>query len=160
MSHKKQKQKHYYLSTEDYNGEIVYIDYSKAKGFKVTPKNQIKYDGVMVNQMVIINPSFIEKVLKRKIKRKLDSYLQYILQVLEMIENGEDEDGSLIEIVLNDLDRYRRTIMNNYREFLEQRYVELLMKKIALLERELRIKEVYLTPLVDENEKTTGRRSR
>lgn len=159
MSHK-QNQKHYYLSTEDYNGEIVYIDYSKTKGFKVTPKNQIKYDGVMVNQMVIINPSFIEKVLKRKIKRKLDSYLQYILQILEMIENGEDEDGSLIEIVLNDLDRYRRTIMNNYREFLEQRYVELLMKKIALLERELRIKEVYLTPIVEENEKTSGRRSR
>lgn len=152
--------KHYYLSTEDYNGEIVYLDYSKMKGFKITPRNQVKYDGVVVNQMVLMNPSFIEKVLKRKIKRKLDNYLQYILKIFSMIEDGEDEDGSLIEMVLNDLDRYRRTIINRYRNYLEEHYVEMLLKKISLLERELRMKQVDLAPLELENEKTSGRRSR
>lgn len=152
--------KHYYLSTEDYNGEIVYLDYSKLKGFRITPKNQVKYDGIVVNQMVLINPSFIETVLKKKIKRKLDQYLQYIMQVIAMIENGEDEDGSLIEMVLNDLDRYRRTIMNRYREYLEKQYIDLVMEKIALLECELRKKSVYLEPFREEKEKTGGRRSR
>lgn len=152
--------KHYYLSTEDYNGEIVYLDYSKLKGFKITPKNQVKYDGIMVNQMILINPSFIETVLKKKIKRKLDQYLQYMIQVIAMIENGEDEDGSLIEMVLNDLDRYRRTIINRYREYLDKKYIDLIMEKISLLERELRKKTVYLEPLQEEIEKTSGRRSR
>lgn len=151
--------KHYYLSLEDYNGEVVYIDYNKLKGFKFIPKNKVKYDGIVVNQMILINPSFIETVLKKKIKRKLDSYLQYIVHILDILEEEED-DGSLIEIALNDLDRYRRTIINNYREFLEARYVQFLLKKIALLERELRMKQAYLTPIIAENEKTSGRRSR
>lgn len=151
--------KHYYLSLEDYNGEVVYIDYNKLKGFKFIPKNKVKYDGIVVNQMILINPSFIETVLKKKIKRKLDSYLQYIVHILDILEEEED-DGSLIEIALNDLDRYRRTIINNYREFLEARYVKFLLKKIALLERELRMKQAYLTPIIEENEKTSGRKSR
>ena len=82
--------KHYYLSLEDYNGEVVYIDYNKLKGFKFIPKNKVKYDGIVVNQMILINPSFIETVLKKKIKRKLDSYLQYIVHILDILEEEEE----------------------------------------------------------------------
>ena len=101
-----------------------------------------------------MKPSFIEKVLKRKVKRKLDAYLEYIIHIME--EDGNDEDGSMIDMVMNDLERYKRMIMNKYRMYLEEEYMELLMKKISLLERELAIKKMVYEPV----EEKTSRRSR
>ena len=61
-------EKHYFINKKNKNNEIIYLDYNKLKGFDFSPKNKIKYDGIVVNKMVIIKPSMIEKVLKRKIK--------------------------------------------------------------------------------------------
>jgi len=149
------KTKHYLLTSGDFNGSVIYIDYDKLKGFRVQPRNQVEYDGVSVNKMILMKPSFIEKVLKRKVKLKLDSYLQYIIRMME--EENNDEDGAIIEMVMNDLERYKRMIINKYRMYLESEYLELLMKKISLLERELAIKKmVYEEPV----EEKRSRRSR
>ena len=148
------KHRNYLLTSGDYNGSVVYIDYEKLKGFKIQPTNLVPYDGVVVNKMILMKPSFIEKVLKRKVKRKLDAYLEYIIHIME--EDGNDEDGSMIDMVMNDLERYKRMIMNKYRMYLEEEYMELLMKKISLLERELAIKKMVYEPV----EEKTSRRSR
>ena len=58
--------KQYLISKEKYNGEIVYVNYDKLRGYKFTPKNNFPYDGIKVNEMIIIKPSFVEKVIKRK----------------------------------------------------------------------------------------------
>lgn len=144
-------EKHYLLTNGDYNGDIIYMDYNKLKGFLVQPRNHVEYDGVVVNKMILIKPSFIEKILKRKVKRKLDAYLQYIIRLMDEEDN---EDGAVIEMVLNDLDRYKRLIINKYRRYLDEKYIELLMKKITLLERELNIKKMYIEPVT---EKKAGR---
>ena len=78
----------YVLVKEQYTNDVVYIDYKKKKGFKFTPLNKIKYDGIVVNKMIVIKPNFIEKVLKKKIKRQLDTYLQYIVNILDKTPNG------------------------------------------------------------------------
>ena len=247
------KETHYYLTMDSLDGNDVYIDYNRLKGFKVIPKNNVKYDGIIVSEMVLINPSFIEKVLKKKIKRKLDTYLNYIIQILEDTDDygnltvknkiifyleyivevtntveenkkvkelskriqpylrkievllveaeknravkklkqelqhyfktiygllSEDttiktvkiklnlcyngifqvlalvEEDGIIDMALDDLDRYRRTIINKYRAFLDDHYVELLLKKIGVLERELRLKQVYKFPKEETIENT------
>ena len=43
----------------------------KINGYKIKPKNSFDYKNIKVNSMIIIKPSFIEKILKKKIKRKL-----------------------------------------------------------------------------------------
>ena len=43
-------------------------------------------------------------------------------------------------MAMNDLTRYKSIIKRKYRKYLEQRYVELLLKKIDLIEYELRMK--------------------
>ena len=110
------------------------------KGYKFKPKNEVNYNGVKVNEMVIINPSFIEKVLKRKIKKKLDLYLQFLIRLLD----EGTEDPTSLRFALTDLDKYRRTIINKYRNYLEKKYIDLLLKKIDVLERELKAK-MFLT---------------
>ena len=148
----------YYLVRNEYNNNDAIIDNRKLRGFQVTPKNQVKYDGVQVNHMTVIKPAFIEKVLKRKIKRRLDLYLQYIIRLLDDTENNSGgNDG--IRIALNDLDRYKSIIRNKYRMYLDEKYVDLLLKKIALLERELKIKNYYYEQELEETEKKTIGRS-
>ena len=64
----------YLLVKGTFERAIASIDYTKLDGFKFNPKNQVEYDGIMVNEMVLINPSFIENVLKRKTKKKSSSH--------------------------------------------------------------------------------------
>ena len=126
----------YVLCKSKQSSELVYLNYSAKDGFKFKPKNEVTYNGIKVNEMVIINQSFIEKVLKRKIKRKLDLYLQFLINLLD----SEDEDPTNLRFALNDLDKYRQTIINKYRNYLDKKYVNLLLKKIEVLERELKEK--------------------
>jgi len=125
------KKNHYLLIKRKFGNEIVYIDYNKLDGFKIKPRNRVRYDGIEVNKLLIIKPTFIEKIIKRKIKIKLDNYL---------IENNDDTDASSLSIVLDDVTRYSQMIKNKYRKYLDDKYYELLLKKVSLLEQELKKK--------------------
>lgn len=128
--------KGYYISREPNTGEIVYINYDKYKGYNIAPKNNVKYDGVRVNKMIIVKPSMIEKVLKRKIKNRLDLYLKTILELME----EADGDSSGIREALNDLTRFQNIVRYKYQKYLDEKYVTLLNKKIEILEYELKKK--------------------
>lgn len=146
-----------------FEGLNISVDIKKNNGYKVTPKNKVKY-GVAVNEMFIINPSLIEKLLRRKIGAKLDNYLQYIITVLD----DEESDAGKISTVLSDLNRYKEIVTNNYRQYLNEKYIELLLKKIDLLEYELKRKLMQLNAynysrlqnLYDEQEVEERKRSR
>lgn len=141
-----------YLIIKKNNNEKCFVDYKKLNGFKIKPLNNVSYDGIIVNKMVIINPSFIDKVLKKKIKRRLDLYLKYLIEILDT----DDNDGTNLREVLDDVARYKSIVINKYSKYLEQKYLKLLLKKIMLIENELQIK---LQPKEIEKEET-HRRSR
>lgn len=148
--------KGYYISKKGNNGEIVYIDYDKLSGFNIKPRNNVKYDGIAVNKMIIIKPSMIQKVLKRKIKNKLNLYLNLIIQ---MIDDDNGTDGDTLKEALNDLTRYKNIINYKYKKYLDDKYFDLLNKKINLLEYELNMK-LQLVNQYEYEEKKTSRRSR
>lgn len=110
----------------------IYIDYKKIAGFKVKPKNGRKYGGVEVNEMLIIKPDFIDLILKRKIGKKLESYLNYLIEVID-----DDTDGAKLAQTLNDIDRYRTTINNTYKKYLDDKYLDILLRKLKLVEEKL-----------------------
>ena len=43
--------------------ELIYIDYNKIEGFKIKPRNNVKYEGIEVNKL-IINPTLLTRYLK------------------------------------------------------------------------------------------------
>ena len=47
-------ERRYFIHKEGNTNELVFLDYSKLKGFDFKPQNNIKYDGIIVNKMVII----------------------------------------------------------------------------------------------------------
>ena len=147
--------KHYYVCKKGDDRQIVYLDYDKLKGFGFSPKNNVKYDGIIVNKMVIIKPSMIEKVLRKKIKRKLDLYLKLIIK---FIESEDSSNGDALREALNDLTRYKSIIKNKYQKYLDEKYLKILLKRIALLEYELNSKFVSIDNYEYEEEKISHRR--
>lgn len=145
----------YLLASGDYNGTVTCIEFQNRKGYQMKPKNKVSYEGVIVSRITIYHPTSLNKLLKRKAKHKLDSYLDYIIRILE----EEEDDGEVIDMVMNNLSRYKRMIINKYRQYLEKEYFELLMKKMELLEHELMKKKFIMEPSVEMKEKS-GRRSR
>lgn len=116
--------------------DVVYIDYKNMAGFKVKPKNGKKYGGVEVNEMLIIKPDFIDLILKRKIGKKLESYINYLIEVID----DDDTDGSKLAQTLNDIERYRTTINNTYKKYLDEKYLNILLRKLKLVEEKLNLK--------------------
>ena len=141
------KKKNYVIAKKSSNGEITFIDYSKIDGFKVNPKNNINYPGIEINSMILIKPIFIEKILKRKIKRKLNLYLNYI------VEESNDDSGDNYDQVLSNIDRYRGIVEYKYRKYLDDKYINLLLKKINILDREIKAKALYKKEYIDKKEK-------
>jgi hypothetical protein len=111
-------------------------------GFTFRPKNGLVYDGANINSLILVKPDYIDKVLRRKTKIKLESYLQYIIE----LTNDEDPDGEKIQMAYNDLTRYKSIIKKRYKKYLSERYLELLLKKIAILEYEIEKKRCFLAP--------------
>ncbi|MDD2181455.1 MAG: hypothetical protein PHW32_03695 [Bacilli bacterium] len=134
------KKQHYILMKKTNKKETFYIDYEKMDGYKVTPKNKVKYDGIIVNKLIVIKPSFTKKLLIKKSKRKLEEYLQYIINIMD---NDDSTDSGELNRALNSLERYRRTVMNTYRMYLDDKYYKLLLQKIDLIEQELS-KKLYI----------------
>jgi hypoxanthine phosphoribosyltransferase len=60
------------------------------------------------------------------------------------MDDSEDDSGTTIRFALNDLEKYRSVIKNNYKKYLDKKYVEQLLKKIGLIEHELKVKEYYI----------------
>lgn len=145
------KKNNYLLVQEQTEKGIAKIDYAKLDGFKFCPKNQVEYEGVTVNQMVIINPSFIENILKRKTKNKLEIYLKFIISLIDEDSSTSSDD---LREALNGLIRYKEVVENKYRRYLSERYINVLLKKIDLLEQELKNKIMYYKePIKEETKK-------
>lgn len=149
----------HYVIIKDNKDEICYLKYKKLEGFKFKPLNNTDFKhGVKVTTLVLYKPEVVELVLKKKIKNKLVEYLKLILE-----DADDSEDAGYVRAVLNDVTRYRQMIINKYRRYLEEKYVELLLEKISILEEELKNKLVYLVYKDEEKkeeelEKETRRR--
>ena len=130
------KTKSYTVIKTNYEGEITLKNYKEIEGYKLNPKNSFPYKGIAVESMFLIKPSFIEKIVKKKIKRKLEFYLNYLIEL-----NDSDDDTSARK-ALDELTRYKEAIDYKYRKFLDDKYLNLLNKKISLLEREMKMKIV------------------
>lgn len=124
-----------YYKIDKNNKEIIHgdIDYESIKGFDIKPQNKIPYEGIEVNHLTVVKPELIEKVLKRKIKRKLNTYLNFLMTVVD----DDDDDSDSLVFVIDDLETYKMLIINKYSKYLDKRYITSLLKKVNLVEREL-----------------------
>lgn len=124
-----------YVCKKNDDKEYIYINSTKISGYKVRPKNNIKYDGIKVSNVLLVKPYLIETVIKRKIIHQLNEYLNFLVLIL----NDEDEtDSSDVALVLDDVVKYRDKIINKYSKYLKVQDLKELMNKMIFVETELR----------------------
>lgn len=146
--------KQYFISKKNYNGEVVFVKLENIKGYKFNPKDNCQYEGIKVNEMVIIKPELISKIIKRKIKYKIDQFLQLI------IDNLDGDNDSDTQKSLNDLKKYRKFINERYSIYLDETYMNLLNKKINIIERELKNNLVYSKMIKNNYEEPVSKKTR
>ena len=126
------------------------IDLNNIEGFNFKPRNNVKYDGITVQRATIVNPSFVESILKRKNNSQLEKYLEYIMIILNDEDAGEDD----VVIALDELNRFRMMMINKHKKYLKDEYIEKMLKRIKILEEELRIKRISYNIDVDKPRKS------
>ena len=130
----------YYIQKDKINGQTVIIEFDKLNGYNILPKAK-REDEITVNKIVFVNPSFSEKIIKRKINLKLN----HLLKLLESINDGDDEDGTeaTIRQGLKEAERLKLSIINTYLKFLGSEYRGLTLEKLEIIIKQLRMK-LYL----------------
>ena len=121
---------------------IKYFEYDKLQGYCVTPKKNVRFqDAINVDRMILINPTLIEKMIDKKVKRRFE----YLINLISVVCEAEDESGDGYYLALNEAEKFRREIINKYRNYLTEEKLQLLEKKIAILEDELHLRINYLS---------------
>ncbi len=133
---------------------ITYMEYEKLKGFNVKPKDSFEMDDMInVNEMIIINPGLIEKLVFKKCKRRLEK----IILMLSVVYEDESTDDGNIEMVLDEMEKFKTMLRKKYKEYLKKEEYKLYLKKIEILESEARIR---LNEKRKEVQEERGRRGR
>lgn len=118
---------------------ITYMEYEKLKGFNVKPKNNVSFDDMInVNEMVVINPSLIEKLVDKKCKRTFEKLVAMISVVYE---EDDDSDETPYIMILDEMERFRSLLLNKYKEYIEEKEFEVLIKKLEILKEEVELRK-------------------
>lgn len=126
----------YILTKEAKTGEIIYMQY-RLSGYNFRPRN-ISRANISLEKITIIKPSIIDGILTQKVDKKISKIIRLVMYILN------DEDGSTdpsdVMLALNEITKLRRILLNRYQDFITKENEELFLKKLRILENELRIK--------------------
>ena len=127
-------------------GESVYFEYDKVDGYQVTPK-ATKKDAIEVSKIIFVNDSMSEKIIRKKIDKKI----AYLLAQLKVIEEDDNPDEGGIKRNLMDAEKLKLQIINNYVKYLGNTYQSLTLKKIQIIINQLRFKLYTIRDIEREN---------
>ncbi len=135
---------------------ITYMEYEKLKGFSVKPKSNVSFeDMINVDEMILINPSLIEKLITKKCDRAFNK----IVKMLSVVSDDEDDSDSGYMLILDEAERFKNLLINKYKHYMEEKEYELTMKKLELIKGEIEQRRKALSLAYDNNYKK-GKSSR
>ena len=80
-----------------------------------------------------------EEIINYVVTKSVDNHFNKLLDLIVNIEeDGDAPDGLML--CLNETDRFKKELMNKYARFLDKKKKELLMKKIEIVEKEIKNK--------------------
>ena len=125
----------YSISRDKTKKESVYFEYDKLDGYTVNPKRN-KEDSITVSKIMFVNDSMSEKIIRKKIDKKI----AYLLNQLKIFEEDTNPDEGGIKKSLMDAEKLKLQIINNYVKYLGNTYQSLTLKKIEIIVNQLRFK--------------------
>ncbi len=161
--------KRYFVVKGKKDSTITYFEYDKMEGYDLSPKKNIKIkDAINVNKVVIINPSLMQKVAKKKIDLKFKKLLEFMTIIFD--DDDDTTSGEAYREGLNEISKLRLEAKVKYQKYMEEEDYKTLEKKLDILEQELNSRIYYLEQYYyqrqleaqyeEQDENTIGRRSR
>ena len=112
---------------------------------------------IHVNEVKIFNPEMIDKILTMKFDK---SFKKLVALAMHVLEDEEADEGDTT-IVLGEVELVREVLLNRYQKFLDKEKEELFLKKLRLIENELRMKQIKVKQkanyLAMQEQKSMGR---
>ena len=144
-----------YLIKKKHQDESV-VSIKELEGYTFKPR-LTKDSYIKVNAVTIVDKVMIDKILTMKFNKSFKKVVQLALRVIY----DEDADDGDVSIVLGEVELVREILLNRYQKFLSYEKEQLFLKKLRLIENELRMKQVTIKRkaqlLEMENEKTRSR---
>ena len=129
----------YLIKKNKNNNEIVYMSYN-FDGYKFKPKN--KNDRLTVNNVMIVKPAMIEKILYIKFNK---IYLNVSNVILNYLASDDEVDDGTCEILLSEIDRIRSIYKMQYEKYLQKMKNIDFLEKLEFLRKELEIKQLRIS---------------
>ena len=138
----------YSLIDDKSNKKMISINMDDAYHF--TPNK--KKDIYNINKVMIVEPTFVSKIAKGNLQKKMDILLKQVKMVLD--DETDDEGGSY---VYGELDKLQSLILSTYAKYLDADYLTLVLFKLDALKEEIKLKEINKMRTVNYDKKGRSR---
>lgn len=126
----------------------------EIKGFSVKPRNKVKpEDMIDVDEMIVVDNGLIDKLIDKKVKREFEKVLNMYSYLLE----EDDSDEGSYNIILDEIDRFKKLLLNKYKEYLKDKKVKEILKKLEIIEKEIDYRKNLINSFEKTNSKGKGR---
>ena len=126
--------------------ELIELD-----GFMMGSKNKIyKINGNEVRDIKVMDTNLASSLVKQQVAKKYEKLIAYLTDLLV----DDDDSGDTYREALNQIEKFRQEIKNKYRKFLKQKELEMMSKKLVVLQKEAnkRLFEIQNSIYTYENE--------
>lgn len=154
--------KKYYIIKDKKDSSITYFEYNNMEGYNLSPKKNVKIkDAINVNKIVIINPSLMNKVATKQVNLKFKKLLQFVTVIFD--SDDDTETATNYHLGLDEISKLRLEAKVKYYRYMKQEEIDMIEKKLDILEQELKLRLYYLEQSyqnIYENENEIGRKSK
>ena len=133
----------------DDTSEKKMININMDDAYNFTPKKKDKFN---INKVMLVEPSFISKIAKKNLQKKLNTLLK---QVQIVLDDETDDEGA--GYVLGEIERMQALIITTYAKNIDNEYLSLIMLKLDALKNEVAIKEMERIQTIEFNNNKKGR---
>ena len=108
--------------------EIIELD-----GFMMGSKNKVyKIDGNNVRDIKVVDTKLASSLVNKQVSKKYEKLIIYLTELLI----DDDDSGDSLREALNQIEKFRQEVKNKYRKFLKQKELEMMSKKLVVLQKE------------------------
>ena len=137
-----------FVVTKDENTQtITYKEYDSLKGYDFKPKNKLSKED-------IIN---LAKKFNLENSKKCKKTLERILKLISFIYDDDETGEESVTLALNEIAKFKELLDTKYKEYMKEKEYKLMLKKLEILENEVKLRKLYLNSKENSEKKSKGR---
>ena len=115
--------------------KVKLVNYNvNMNGLNGKPINEVPDLNIKANKVVLVDNDLADTFIKKRINRKLDKIINFMLRILNDEGTTEDDSG----MVLDEINRLKGIIINKYRKFMLDSEYKSMLTKLILIEEEFK----------------------